>query len=367
MSRNMRSYLNLLIVCTFGFLAGLCFFYSKNLLAEEGASKPKLGIILPLTGKAATAGEAVKNGISMANAAEGGYFDLIFEDNALDGAVTVTAANKLIRDDKVSGLIVYASGPSNVAAPIAESASVPMIGMSVDPKVSKERSWVMIHWASNKNVADKLFDELERRKIHKVAVISSQVQGTLDLENYFLSTAPKRGIEIVFSQQILPTDLDFQTPITMMRSKRPEAIFVNLYYGQAGLFANKASKLGLKSQLFSHFIFDDDNELKSADGALDGAFFANTSCGDLSFEKEYRTKFGKRPVLGGIAAYDIATVFVQAIRNNPTSAKSAMDYIHSLKDFKGRIGIYSALPDNSFDVPTSLRSIKKGNVVQGVD
>jgi ABC-type branched-subunit amino acid transport system substrate-binding protein len=300
----------------------------------------------------------------MANSDLGAFFELIFEDNALDGGRTVSAVNKLIQQDHVSALLVYASGPSNVAAPIAEASSIPMIGMSVDLNVSKDRNWVMIHWASVKNTVDKLFDELRTRKIKMVAILSTQSQGVLEIENYFLQNARQRDIDVIYHEQFLPTEVDFQTPIALLRNKKPEAIFINLYYGQAGLFANKSSMAGVKAQFFGPFILDDDNEIKAADGALDGAFFANTSYGDLSFEKRYLAQYGKRPVLGGIGAYDVTLLHAEAIKKSDGTASSAMRELRSMSNFKGAIGVYSALANNSFDVPTSIRRIDRGKVAQ---
>lgn len=335
----------------------------QSLLAEEIKVKPKLGVILPLTGRASSAGEAVLNGVNMANHDLGDFFEIVYEDNALDGARTVSAANKLIQQDQVNGLVVYASGPSNVAAPIAEASSIPMIGMSVDLNVSKDRNWVMIHWASVKNTVDKLFDELKSRNIDKVAILSTQSQGVLEIESYFLQNAAQRGINVIHSEQFLPADTDFQTPITVLRNKKPQAIFINLYYGQAGLFSNKAFKLGLRPQFFGPFILDDDNEIKAADGALDGAFFANTSNGDLSFEKQYIAQHGKRPVLGAIGAYDVTLLIAEAIKRSDGTKTSVMKELHNITNFKGKIGTYSALSNNSFDVPTSIRKIEHGKVV----
>jgi branched-chain amino acid transport system substrate-binding protein len=337
--------------------------FSQNVSAEETKRKPKLGVILPLTGRASSAGEAVRNGVNMANHDLADFFEVIFEDNSLDGGRTVSAVNKLIQQDQVSALIVYASGPSNVAAPIAEASSIPMIGMSVDLNVARGRDWVMIHWASVKNTVDKLFDELRVRSINRVAILSTQSPGVLEIEAYFLQNAAEKGISVIYKEQFLPTEIDFQTPITVLKNKKPEAIFINLYYGQAGLFANKASKIGLKSQFFGPFILDDESEIKTADGALDGAFFANTSNGDLSFEKRYLTQHGKRPVLGAIGAYDITLLHAEAIKKSDGTKTSVSRELHAIRNFKGKIGTYSALANNSFDVPTSIRKIEHGKVI----
>jgi branched-chain amino acid transport system substrate-binding protein len=330
--------------------------------AEVANQKPKIGIILPLTGKAASAGEVVKNSAILANRAHGNYCELIFEDNALDNSFTKAVTNKLLNENQVNALVVYASGPSIVASSIAEKYKVPMIGMSIDPSVSSNKNWVMIHWASSKNIVNQLLGELEKRKLRKIAIVTSQVQGIIDLEKHFFAQAEKRGFELVYKEQVLPTEIDFASIIAVLRQKQPEAIFVNLYYGQAGIFANKLRQLGSDAQLFSHFIFDDPREIETGKEALNGAFFANTSKGDLSFDQEYLSQYGVKPGVGGISAYDIISLYIAAFKNSDGTKFGVMKYLHSLKNFSGKTGTISALTNNSFDVPASIRVIKSGEV-----
>ena len=338
--------------------------FVKGALAESsGRSRPVLGVILPLTGHAAAAGEAVKHGIVLANESLSHPLEIRFQDNQLDGTRTASIARQFINVDKVDGLIVYASGPSHVVAPLAESARVPMIGLSVDPRVSKDRKWVMIHWASNQKTADMLYKELKLRHISRVAVVTTQVQGLLDMEGYFLSHAKENGIEITSAQQFLPTDLDFRTPVSALKKQAPQAVFLNLYYGQASAFAKQLNLQGVKPQIFSHFVLDDDKEVENAAGTLDGAFFASTATGDGSFNKSYLNRFGKRAIVGGIASYDITLLFARAISAGQGSPVAVRQFLHTIKNFEGKIGVYDALPDNTFDVPAEVRVIRDGLVV----
>jgi branched-chain amino acid transport system substrate-binding protein len=327
--------------------------------APHSSRKPVLGVILPLTGKAAAAGEAVKNGMLIANESLDAPIDIHFEDNQLDNARTASIAKQYINVEKVDGLIVYASGPAHVVAPLAESARVPMIAISVDPRVSKDKAWVMIHWASNQKVADRLFDELKKRNLSRIAVVTTEVQGLLDMEEYFLTRARERGLTITNAQRFLPTEVDFRTPVLAIKKQQPDAIFVNLYYGQASEFSKQVRAQGIRLQLFSQFVLDDDSEVKNASGALEGAFFATTATGDGSFDKEYLQKFGKRAALGGIASYDIILLFAQALQNH-TSRDVTMKALRNVRRFQGKIGLYDALPNGSFDVPAELRVIKRG-------
>src|SRR3989344_9631693 len=204
------------------------------------SSKLRIGVVLPLTGKAALVGESVRKGMEMSLTDNGANLELIYEDNGLDNTRTVTTVKKLIEVDKVAGLVIYASGPSNTAAPIAEQASVPMIAMSVDPKVVRSREWVMKHWASNVNIVDNLLRELVAKKITKVAVVTSQVDGIIEIGKYFNEVASKAGVELLYNEKFMPEEKDYRTALAVIKAKKPQAIFVNLYYGQAGVFALQA-------------------------------------------------------------------------------------------------------------------------------
>ena len=143
--------MNRLTICIAAFLLS-CPFVSLT-------AQPKLGLILPLSGKAAIPGETSRNAAIMANEALGRPFELVFEDNSLDSTRTIAAARKLISLDGVRGLIVYAAGPSTASAPIAEKAEIPMIGLAVDPKIlasgEEARTAILAADMANRSLARK--------------------------------------------------------------------------------------------------------------------------------------------------------------------------------------------------------------------
>jgi len=222
----------------------------------------------------------------------------------------------------------------------------------------------MIHWASNERVADRLLTELQKRSLQRIALITTEVQGNIDLSELFLRKAADRGLQIVFNARELPGETNFLTTVSRMKQAAPDAVFINLYYGQAGVFARQCAERGFRPQFFSHYILDDDGEVSSAQGALNGAFFATTSPGDLSFDREYFKKFGKRPMLSGVNAYDVVALFAEGFRKTTGSPEAVNSYLHSIKNFRGKAGDYNALPDNSFSVPAGLGEIQDGKVVK---
>jgi len=67
---------------------------------------------------------------------------------------------------------------------------------------------------------------------------------------------------------------DFRPFINKLKTKKDlDAIFVELFFGQPGLFAKQAKELGVKLPLFNVETFEDINELKLSEGALVGHWY----------------------------------------------------------------------------------------------
>ena len=190
------------------------------------------------------------------------------------------------------------------------------------------------------------------------------MQGILELENVFSERAKDAGLKITFNEQVLPSETDFNTIIAKLKNSDAQAIFLNLYFGQVGVFARQSFNQGFHPQFLGQFALDNESELLGSQGALNGAFFANTSVGDLSFDKAYTKRFRHQPTLGGISAYDVLLIFNAAYKENSNSAEKINNYIHSLHNFSGKIGVYGALDNNSFNVPASIGDIVDGKVVK---
>ena len=94
-----------------------------------------------------------------------------------------------------------------------------------------------------------------------------------------------------------------------------------------------------------------------------GSFFASIAVEDLSFYNKFTSKYKKRPIPGAIAIYDILSIFAEAVTNSNKEKDVVNNYIHNIKDFKGKIGKYSALTNNTFDVPASIQWVKDGNII----
>ncbi|MBW3011342.1 ABC transporter substrate-binding protein, partial [Candidatus Woesearchaeota archaeon] len=103
----------------------------------------KIGAVLPLTGDAASYGEAARNAMTLAadeinakGGVRGKKIKLIFEDNMLDASTSLTAVNKLIEIDQVTGLASLSSANTVVICPVAEEKKVPLMTIGTSDAIT---------------------------------------------------------------------------------------------------------------------------------------------------------------------------------------------------------------------------------------
>lgn len=219
----------------------------------------KLGFFMSVTGRDASFGEAALRGSRLAvddlNAA-GGIFgrpvELVVEDNRSLPGESATAAKKLIARDKVIALIgECASARTLEAAPIAQAAGIPLVTpASTNPKVTA--------------VGDCIFRVCFADPFQG-AVLATYAWKNLGLRR----AAPDRfdGPLLCRPRRRLRQDLhgprrgnrrvakysgdakDFRAQLTAIRSTQADTIFLPGYYVAAGLVAQQARELGLRSTL----------------------------------------------------------------------------------------------------------------------
>lgn len=120
--------------------------------AREGASGPyKIGVVLSITGPNAPLGTVERDTINLlvdqineSGGINGHPLEAIIIDDGSDETRAVTAATKLIHEDRVLGLLgSVGSGPALAMAAVAEKNEVPQVALASSVKlVQPVRKWV---------------------------------------------------------------------------------------------------------------------------------------------------------------------------------------------------------------------------------
>jgi branched-chain amino acid transport system substrate-binding protein len=296
-----------------------------------------LGGIFPMTGGAATFGTSSKNGATMAveefNAAGGATIggvkttiNYINEDDTGSPEVGASAAQKLINQDKVIGIIgALMSKVSLAVAPIAQAAGVPEIATgSTATQVTLVGDYIFracfIDPFQGTVMANYVWNTL---KFKTAAVLYDNGNDyNKGLAEYFKAGFEKNGGKVVAFEAFTDEDktVDYKAQLTNIKAANPEFLYLPNYYASVALQLKQAREMGLNVPAGGGDGWDSPDLVKIGGAAVEGGVFSNHfSKNDLSpkvqtFVKTYTAKYGAAPDALAALAYDAAGLFLDAFK-----------------------------------------------------
>jgi branched-chain amino acid transport system substrate-binding protein len=315
----------------------------------------KIGMVAPLTGDVKTFGESTKNGIDLMVAeanARGAKITVVPADDKNDPTEGVNAANKLITQDGVKGIVGSVS--SKVSIPVSDvcqSNKIVMItGTSTNPSVTiadgKRKDFVFRACFIDPfqgTVMAKF--ALENLKAKKAAVLYDNSNDyTKGLAEFFRDGFKKGGGTINVFESYGKDDKDFSALLTKVAADKPDFLFLPDYYNKVNLIAAQARQVGITA------VFGGGDGWDSADldvKATEGGYFSNHYSSDdqspnvQNFVKNYKAKFGSVPDALAALAYDATTLLLTAAEkagsDDPTKVKDAMASLSGVQTVSGKI------------------------------
>jgi branched-chain amino acid transport system substrate-binding protein len=317
-----------------------------------------IGHLASMTGDTATFGTSADEGIRLAldeiNAAGGVLgkkIKIITEDDRSVTSEARTVANKLITRDHVVALLgEIASSRSIAAAPVAQSAKIPMLTPgSTNPKVTQEGDYIFRVCFTDdfqgEAIARFAMESLGLKRFAILYAVNSDYSvGLRDRVKQYVTT---HGGQILAEESYTEkADRDFRGQLTKIKDTNPEAIFMTGYYTEAGLVARQARQLGITVPLIGGDGWDSDVSLESGGDAINGCFFTNHYSPDENrpvvqqFVAAYKAKYnGKVPDAMAVLGYDAMRVMADAIkRAGNTDGTKIRDALAATKAFPGVAG-----------------------------
>lgn len=339
---------------------------AAGLLALAGWSTPAraaediiVGSFASLTGTEATFGVNSNNGVQLAaeeiNAA-GGLLDgrkirLIVEDDQSKPGQSISAVKKLISNDKATAIIgEIASSRSMEAAPVCQSAGIPMISPgSTNPLVTEKGDYIFrvcfIDPFQGTVMAKFALETLHAKKVAVLTDVTSDY--SKGLAQYFAEYFKAHGGEIVSERSYSGggKDKDFRAQITSIKASAPQAIFVPGYYTEVGLIGKQARTLGVKVPLMGGDGWDSPKLAEIAGSALDGCYFsthfspAAKSPEVQDFVQKYQAKYKTMPDGMAPLGYDAMMILADAYkRAGSTDGAKVRDALTQVKDYRAVTG-----------------------------
>lgn len=305
--------------------------------AEKGTIK--IGVIVPLTGPAASIGTALKDGLEwkIEELKENDVpIELFIEDTQSDVKQAVSAFQNLVNVKGVKLIFTITSSAGLALKPLAEENRILVWADTTHPNQTQDSNYVLRHSNIVENDIAVIGNFIKQKSYKRIGLIYQQDDWGVAWNQYFNDFAKNLNIE-VFSEAINPKDSDFRTVITKVKGKNPEAVLLVAVGPAAGLLIKQIKELKYNGDLYSSngFILTPDAATIAGDSAK-GMYYL-TYEENTRFKEDYQKKFNKEPFLLGFCGYTDIELLYHAIKQTKSSdPEKIINFIKGLKEFQGK-------------------------------
>ena len=316
----------------------------------------KIGVLLPMTGDAASYGEPARNvyqlaveEINKAGGVDGRSLELIVEDSKCNGKDATNAAQKLINVDKVAIVLGgFCSGESIAATPVAEAAKVALFSAgSSSPDLTAISQYFFRNYPSDASQGKVLAEAAYTTKgWKKVALLQEQTDYSLGVYKAFSETFEGLGGTIV-KEEAASSVTDFRTQLTKLKAAKADALFIDTQTPAVSeRILKQLQDLNWKPALIFNDVTGGAPETLGAykalvEGAISAEFTADPS--NAKFAKltaDYKAKYGAElPFQSyGQTEYDAVYMIRDGILAVGNNGEKFAAWGRSVKDWDGASG-----------------------------
>jgi branched-chain amino acid transport system substrate-binding protein len=341
----------------------------------EGKVTADIGVISYISGPGAAYGEAITNGLKLANEEinkEGEVeINLVIEDSAGKQDQALTAAQKLMNSKNVTAII----GPTlstemNVVGPEADLNGVPIMGTSTTAEgIPQIGEYVFRNSLPEALAIPASIDKaIEKYDAKKVAILyGNDDVFTKSGFDTMKKAAEEKGLEILTIETFQKGQSDYNAQLTKIKGLKPDLILASALYNEGAVIMDQARKLGIDVPFVGGNGFNSPEVIKIAGDAANGLIVATPWYGDKDdqkvqdFVKKYEEKYGKKPDQFAAQAYDALYIMAEALKNAGDADRDAVrDALAETKDFQGILGSFSFDKDGDVVMEPTVLIIDEG-------
>ncbi len=348
----------------------------------------KIGSFLSITGPASFLGDpelkTLQLYIEKINA-QGGVagkkLELVHYDDGGDANKARTFVKRLIEDDKVDIIVGgTTTGTTMAAIPLVEQAQIPLISLAGGIEITEPvKKWVFKTPQSDRMAAIKVLNDMKKRGLTKVALISGTGGFGASGRKQTLDVASKEGIEILADETYGPKDTDMTAQLTKIKNTPGVQAIFNFDFGQGPAIVTKNyAQLGIKLPFYESHGAASNSYIELAGAAAEGVRISASAlliadslpANDVQkkvlvdYKKTYEDAFKSPVSTFGAYAYDGLMIATDAIKRAGSADKAKVrDAIEKTKNYVGATGVVNMSPEDHMGLDLSafrILEIKNG-------
>lgn len=312
-----------------------------------------IGVISFLSGSGAAYGEAITNGLKMAqeeiNEQGNVKIELVIEDSAGSAEQALSAAQKLINSENVSAII----GPTlstemEVVGPVADQNMVPILGTSVTVEGIPEIGEYVFRDSIPESMAIPAAVEAAAEAYDaKTVALMYGNDDVLTKAGYdaMEQSANDLGLEILTTQTFQQGQSDYKAQLTKIKEAEPDLVLTSALYNEGAVIMTQARSIGIDAPFVGGNGFNSPQVIEIAGDAADGLVVATpwfTEKEDevvQEFVDKYKEEFGMAPDQFAAQAYDGLYIIAEALERAGDSDRDKLrDALAETEGFSGVLG-----------------------------
>jgi len=345
--------------------------------SRPGKPAYTVGVLVPLTGGAASYGKNASRGAQLAlkefrqssNSIEP---SLKIEDSGGQAAMGTRAALKLLDQDKAVALVCdVTSGVALAVAPIINERSIPTISPGAStPNLAVPGDYFFRTWPSDTLEAGAMANYMAAKHTRNLALLRINNEYGLAMETAFRSAMTQQGLGdvIVLSQSFDQGARDMRTQLLKIKTSKASAIYFIGFPEAAIVMGRGYAETGMTLPVFATSAFEDPQIPASTGAALNGTVFTKpvfSSPRTAAFQAAFQKEFGDAPGLTSDTAYDAMTLLLRALdtvqaRDGKITGQAVRSVLEQTKNFAGVSGTISFDENGDVQSDVSFRTLEKG-------
>ena len=249
-------------------------------LAGSAHADVTVGVILSMTGPAASLGKPAENTIRVWPDQIGGQkVRLVMVNDNSDATEASKQASKLISEEKVDVIVGPSITPPSIAAmEVAGRNSTPIIALGggnaiIEPQEGP-RKWAFKMAAPESLSVDKAIEHMKAHKIKNVGVIAVTTSYGEGFLKAFSTQAPAAGIKISATERIGAQDVSATSQVLKVMASNPDAVYI-FSFGTPGATPHiELVKRGYKGAIYQTHGVANADFLRIGGKDVEGAYMA---------------------------------------------------------------------------------------------
>ncbi len=370
-----------------------------------------VGVVLPLTGKAASVGQKALRGVEMGLGLDnpGSGFRLAVMDSEGNPDNARRGVERLVKEDNaiaIIGSLLSKTAPAVSAK--ADELGVPTIGLSQKSGLTELGTSVFRNaLTSEMQVQYLVRTAMEDYGMKRFAIIYPNDPYGIEYTNLFWDAVLARGGTVTAVQTYNPKETDFRFPVQRLvgtyyieartdeykarikqnaasdkkksvRTSHEEDILPPIIDFDAVFIPDSAKSMGQIAAFLSFSnikgvrllgtnLWNTPGLAKRAGNFANSLIFVDSFLPSTAtrsrFVQDYKALYSEEPSLIEIQAYDSALILRQLIAQGAATRESLTRELTSLKKFPGALGPLNMSPDREIQRPLIALTLEKGDIV----